>query len=83
MTSLPAQTFGINGKGLLKEGFDADITIFDSEIVLDNASYEDPTQPPTGIHQVIVNGAIAVERGEVIGINSGRVLRRNTRVERI
>jgi N-acyl-D-aspartate/D-glutamate deacylase len=74
MTSLPAQTFGVKGKGFLKEGFDADITIFDPETILDRASFEDPSRPPVGIHYAIVNGAIAVHDGEVTGTDAGRVL---------
>jgi len=77
MTSLPAQTFRVKRKGLLKEGFDADIVIFDPEKILDKATYQDPAQSPEGIHWVIVNGVIAVEKGQIIQGNSGKVLRYN------
>jgi N-acyl-D-amino-acid deacylase len=76
MTSLPAQTFGVKGKGLLKEGFDADLVIFNPETIIDKATYEDPNQPPEGIRYVLVNGKIAVEDGRVTGVASGRVLRK-------
>ncbi len=76
MTSLPAQTFGVRGKGLLKEGFDADIVVFDPETVIDGATYHEPHLAPEGIPYVLVNGQLAVERGEVVGAASGRVLRR-------
>ena len=75
MTSLPSQSFRLKRKGLLKEGFDADIVIFDPETVADKATFEDPQQGPKGIHYVIVNGKFAVERGEVTGEAKGSVLR--------
>ncbi|MBW2619126.1 MAG: D-aminoacylase [Deltaproteobacteria bacterium] len=76
MTSLPAQTFGVKNKGLLKEGFDADVVIFDPVTILDKATFDDPTQRPEGISWVLVNGEVAVEDGRVTGAASGRVLRR-------
>lgn len=75
MTSLPAQTFGVQGKGLLKEGFDADVVIFDPANILDQATYEEPNQGPVGIRYVLVNGEIAAENGKVTGATSGKVLR--------
>lgn len=75
MTSLPAQTFGMKKKGLLKEGFDADIVIFNQETILDKSTYEDPTQKPEGIIHVLVNGKFAVESGKVTSSTSGKVLR--------
>ena len=75
MTSLPAQTFGVRGKGLLLEGFDADVVIFDPATILDKATYEEPNQGPVGIHYVLVNGEIAAEDGRVKGAGSGKVLR--------
>jgi N-acyl-D-amino-acid deacylase len=75
MTSFPAQTFGVRYKGVLKEGFDADIVVFDPETIIDRSTYEDPNQKPEGIHYVLVNGEMAVEHGNVLGATSGRVLR--------
>ncbi|MBW1788187.1 MAG: amidohydrolase family protein, partial [Deltaproteobacteria bacterium] len=75
MTSLPAQTFRVKKKGLLKEGFDADIVIFDPEMVRDKATFDDPRQKPEGIVWVLINGQVAVEKGRVTGAASGRVLR--------
>jgi len=76
MTSLPAQTFGLKGKGLLKEGFDADIVVFDPATIIDRATYEEPNQGPEGIDYVFVNGVMAAEKGAILGATSGRVLRR-------
>jgi N-acyl-D-amino-acid deacylase len=75
MTSLPAQTFRIERKGLLKEGFDADIVIFDPKTIIDKSTYEDPKQKPEGISYVLVNGEIAAENGVVTRATSGKVLR--------
>lgn len=76
MTSLPAQTFQLKQKGLLREGNDADLAIFDPQTIIDRATFEDSKQPPEGIHYVVVNGEIAVEHGKVTGATSGKVLRR-------
>jgi N-acyl-D-amino-acid deacylase len=76
MTSLPAQTFRLKEKGLLKPGFDADITIFDPDTILDRSTYEHPGLAPDGIHYVIVNGEIAVQPGgKIMEAHSGKVLR--------
>jgi N-acyl-D-amino-acid deacylase len=75
MTSLPAQTFGLYGKGILREGLDADIVIFDSKTIIDRATFDNPSQAPAGISWVIVNGEVAVEHGSVTGATSGQVLR--------
>jgi N-acyl-D-amino-acid deacylase len=76
MTGMPAGKFGIAGRGLVKEGFFADLALFDPETVIDGASYEDPRVGPTGIPHVIVNGQFAVRDGEHEGSRSGRALRR-------
>jgi N-acyl-D-amino-acid deacylase len=76
MTSLPAQTFGLKGKGLLKEGFDADIVVFDPPTIIDRSTYEEPNRGPEGIDYVFVNGRPAAEKGRTTGATSGQVLRR-------
>jgi N-acyl-D-amino-acid deacylase len=76
MTSFPAQTFGLYRKGILREGLDADIVIFDPQAIIDRSTFENPLQPPAGISSVIVNGEVAVEHGQVMGATSGKVLRR-------
>lgn len=75
MTSLPAQTFGLQTKGVLRSGLDADIVIFDPRKIIDKATYDDPIQPPEGIHYVIVNGEVALQNGELTGAAAGRVLK--------
>jgi N-acyl-D-amino-acid deacylase len=77
MTSLPAQTFKFFNKGLVKEGFDADLAIFDPATVIDQATFETPGLPPKGICFVVVNGLLSVDEGELTDHRAGRVLRRN------
>ena len=74
VTSLPAQTFRVKGKGLLKEGFDADVVILNPDEIMDRGTYENPRLKPDGISYVVVNGEIAVDHGEVMGVTSGKVL---------
>jgi N-acyl-D-aspartate/D-glutamate deacylase len=75
MTSFPAQKLGIRDRGLLREGMWADIVIFNLREVRDKATGKFPHEYPEGIHYVIVNGVIAVEKGEYTGALAGRVLR--------
>lgn len=74
-TWLPAQCFGIPGRGLVREGFWADLLLFDREKLKDRASYSSPCQPPDGIEAVWVNGRKAFEKGTVLCKNAGRYLR--------
>ncbi len=76
MTSFPAQRLGLPDRGLLRDGFRADIVIFDPEAVKAPATKEQPRQYPTGIDYVIVNGTVVIERGENTGATPGRALRR-------
>jgi dihydroorotase/N-acyl-D-amino-acid deacylase len=75
MTSLPAQILSIDNRGLIQEGYYADITIFDASTVTDKATFEDPHQYAEGIYSVLVNGVIVVENGSHNGSKPGRVLR--------
>ena len=74
ITENPAKRFKLNKRGAIKEGYFADIVIFDSDTVIDNATYENPKQYPSGIHYVIVNGKIAIEKGELKSSNSGKAI---------
>jgi N-acyl-D-amino-acid deacylase len=75
MTSLPAQTFGIKNKGLIREGFDADLVIFYPQEIADKSTYESPLEKPDGIHWVIVNGEITAENSQMTDAAAGSVLR--------
>ena len=74
MTSLPAQILSIQDRGLIKEGYYADIAIFDPKTIIDKATFEDPHQYAEGILSVLVNGIIVVESGVHNGNKPGRVL---------
>ncbi|GAB4337899.1 MAG: D-aminoacylase [Candidatus Abyssubacteria bacterium] len=75
MTSAGAQRLGFSDRGLLKEGFCADITVFNPRTIIDTSTYEDPRQFPIGIEHVFINGKRVVQSGKQIGKSAGRVLR--------
>lgn len=75
MTSKPAKRLGLHKRGLLKEGFYADIVIFDYEKIRDLATYENPLQYTTGIETVIVNGKFALKNNKEQHVYSGYILR--------
>ena len=78
MTSLPAQTFGLRDRGQIREGFAADIVIFDETKVGDKASFEQPHQYPDGFSAVIVNGGVVFDGSKMTGTMSGQPLRNST-----
>lgn len=75
MTSLPAQTFGLRDRGLVREGMAADLVLFDEASVSDPSTFEKPHQYATGFSYVIVNGETVVEAGRATGARPGRALR--------
>lgn len=75
ITSLPAQRERLLDRGLLKEGFFADITIFDPATIIDRATYQNPAQLSEGVRYVFVNGQLEYEAGKLTGSQAGRVLR--------
>lgn len=74
MTSLPAQKFGLKDRGLLREGFAADIVVFNENNVQDVSTYDKPHAYSKGFQYVIVNGEVVVENGKHLGTRSGRAL---------
>jgi N-acyl-D-amino-acid deacylase len=76
MTGLTAGRFGLEGRGVLREGAYADITLFDPQRVIDAATFDDPVRPAPGIHTVIVNGEAVWSDGAPTGARPGRVLTR-------
>lgn len=74
MTGLSAETFGLEGRGLVREGHAADLVLFDPETVADRAGFEDPEQPAAGIARVFVNGVEAWRDGQATGRRAGRFL---------
>jgi N-acyl-D-amino-acid deacylase len=78
MTSLPANTFRLKDRGLLREGNWADVVVFNPETVQDTATFKQPHAYPTGIKAVVVNGVIVLEDGKHTGAKAGQVLRRGS-----
>ena len=76
MTSLPAGRFGLAERGTLREGWFADIVVFNADTIADVATYQEPRQYPTGVDYVIVNGAVAAEGKQQTQHHAGRLLRR-------
>jgi dihydroorotase/N-acyl-D-amino-acid deacylase len=74
-TSLPAQFLGIRDRGLVREGFYADLVIFDPDTVADNATFEKPHQYSAGISYVLVNGEVVVDHNRISAARPGMVLR--------
>ena len=74
MTSLPAQHFRFEGRGLLKPGYAADVTVFDMSTVADAATFEKPHAYAAGIPYVVVNGIVVVRKGAHTGALPGQVI---------
>jgi len=75
MTSLPAQKFQINGRGILQPGMFADIVIFDANTVKDQSTFEHPHAYSTGFKYVLVNGRVTVDNFKHNGTRNGAILR--------
>lgn len=74
MTAMPAAVYGLTGKGLLKEGFDADICIFDPNRIRDRADFTSCHARAEGLRWVLVGGKIAVKNSIYTGVKAGRIL---------
>ena len=74
MTSLPAQILRLKDRGLLKEGYWADVVVFDPETVSDPATYQNPQQYAKGVPFVFVNGAVVIDGGNHTGARPGKVI---------
>jgi N-acyl-D-amino-acid deacylase len=75
MTSLPAQKFGLKDRGLLREGFAADVVVFDEKEVADLSTYTKPHAYSKGFQYVLVNGKVVIEEGKHTGERSGMNLK--------
>ena len=75
MTSLPAQTFSLRDRGMIREGFAADIVIFDENTIADQATFDKPHQYPLGISFVLVNGTVVLSNNQVNEARPGVALR--------
>ena len=75
MTSMPAAVYGLKSKGLLWEGMDADICIFDADKIIDRSDFVDCGLHAEGLNYVIIGGKIAVMDAVYTGVRGGRVIR--------
>lgn len=76
MTSLPATTFRLKNRGMLREGNWADLVVFNPKTIRDNATFEEPHQYATGFAAVLVNGKLVVKNDRHTGARPGRIIRR-------
>ena len=74
MSSQTARRLGIHNRGLLTEGYYADIAIFDADEIIDKATFEEPHQYAIGIKFVLVNGQVVVEQGRHTGRRPGKII---------
>jgi len=74
MTSLPAQVLRLKDRGLLREGYWADLVVFDPATAADRGTYDRPAQYPTGIVHVLVNGVPVIRNGEHTGAKPGKIV---------
>ena len=75
MTGVAAERMGLRERGILREGYFADITVFDPAAVGDRASFAAPHEPSVGIRYVLVNGRFTLDDGRLTGERPGRALR--------
>lgn len=74
MSSQTARRLGIHDRGLITEGYYADIAIFDADEIIDQATFEEPHQYAVGMKYVLVNGVLVVDEGEHTGERPGRII---------
>ena len=79
MTYLPAMVYNLPTKGLIREGMDADLVLFDPKTVADLGDFKQPNRGNTGFACVVVNGEIALENDDVTGILAGKLLFRKNK----
>jgi N-acyl-D-aspartate/D-glutamate deacylase len=77
MSGMPARRFGLRSRGLIREGYFADLVVFDFDHLASKSTFEHPQVYPEGISLVVVNGEMAVENGRHTRKRAGRVLRRS------
>ncbi|GHA47633.1 aminoacylase [Salinimicrobium marinum] len=75
-SALVAETFGIEKRGEIKEGYYADLILFKPEEVKDHATFEKPSKPSSGMFLVVVNGKVVIKEGEFTGELAGKSLRK-------
>lgn len=76
MTGLSAGEFGLKNRGMIADGYQADLVLFDFEKIRDRATYSDPKEPADGIRMVWVNGYLSYQPGRQTGAGAGRFILR-------
>jgi N-acyl-D-amino-acid deacylase len=74
LSGLPATNLGLDHRGLIKEGYFADVVVFDPKTIADKATYEAPHQYAVGMRDVFVNGVQVLKNGDHTGAKPGRAL---------
>ena len=74
MTLLPAEKIGLKNKGIIKEGYDADLVIFDPNTIIDTADFTDTKGKNKGIKYVLINGNIALKDDKYLGTPYGTII---------
>lgn len=77
LAALPAENLGLARRGQLREGWFADIAVFDPATIADTATYAEPHQYAVGMHHVVVNGRLTMRDGRPTGVLAGRALKRS------
>jgi N-acyl-D-amino-acid deacylase len=77
MSSLPATTFKLKDRGLVREGAWADLVVFDPAKVTDKATFKAPHQYAVGFELVLVNGIAVIEHDKHLGTRPGKIIRMN------
>jgi N-acyl-D-amino-acid deacylase len=77
MTGLSARNFRLHQRGQIREGWFADVVVFDPQRVRDAATYEHPLAQSEGVEMVFVNGTLGIDAGKATGRHGGRLLRRH------
>ncbi len=75
ITSMPAQREHLRDRGMLKVGYFADVTVFDPNTIMDEATYKEPNKSARGVEYVFVNGQLEYDHGKLTGAKAGRPLR--------
>jgi N-acyl-D-amino-acid deacylase len=75
MTSLPARAMGLDSKGVVRPGMDADLVVFDPATVRTPATFDNPRQSPKGMPHVLVDGEFVVRDGDLTGATPGEAIR--------
>lgn len=75
ITCMPAKRYGLQNKGEIREGYDADLVLFDYDTIIDNADFIDPFKPNEGIYRVYMNGKLVLKDNEPTGQWQGKYIK--------